>query len=549
MAFPNYGKNALFDPNPYVVGFAESIPTCTSGLAIVDQRDVTADCVRMIAPELKNQNEVTQTILEGNLVGDLVDMSAGPLQYALGLSYRENSYNFSPDNLSDNQNFIDPIAGLFPNTVSFGEFDVAEVYGELLIPIISDGPAGVEHFNVELGGRISDWSMPQMPNLETYKALVDWAITPRYRLRGGFNRAFRAPNLGELFIARTQVFGLGGTNYGDHCSQNLTNPASYSATAGGGADAAQIAQTLSICEALMGTSGAFEYYDNRPIDEQPQVGGLGIGNSLGNLNLREEKADTWTLGAVMDFHDNFTLTVDWYEIEIEDMIALSGGDTVYELCLSQEFNPTGDPNHPNCSPIFRNPSSGGGANIDLPFTNEGLATMSGVDLQLNWGRPLAQGSFNMNVVANYNLEATTQDRVDVDPIDHAGYNSCGLQIQCQRYDYRVFTTAGYSQGPWNITLRHQYWPALDNGGCRTNPTGTGCLYNSDPAYDLFALSFRYSLDRYTFGLGIENLLDTDPPCTGGNPTASPFPTSCTRSGGSVFDPLGRQFYLSMNMEF
>ena len=146
-------------------------------------------------------------------------MKAGPLQYALGLSYRENSFNFSPDNLSDNANFLDPIAGLFPNEPSAGEFDVSEIYGELLVPIISDGPKGVEHFNLELGGRISDWSMENMPNLETYKALIDWGITPRYRIRGGFNRAFRAPNLGELFIARTQMFGGIGTR--DWCSQNL----------------------------------------------------------------------------------------------------------------------------------------------------------------------------------------------------------------------------------------------------------------------------------------------------------------------------------------
>src|SRR5690606_6965567 len=121
-------------------------------------------------PNLKNEREMTQTILEGNLVGDLVEMPAGPLQYALGGTYRENSFNFVPDNLSDNANFIDPIAGTFPNEPSFGEFDVSEVYGELLVPLVSGGPAGVEHFTLELGARISDWSMENMPNLETYKA-------------------------------------------------------------------------------------------------------------------------------------------------------------------------------------------------------------------------------------------------------------------------------------------------------------------------------------------------------------------------------------------
>ena len=134
-----------------------------------------------------------------------------------------------PDNLSDIAELVDPIAGLFPNETSAGEFDVSEIYGELLIPIISDGRTGVEHFNVELGGRISDWSMEHMPNLETYKALMDWGVSPRYRIRGGFNRAFRAPNLGELYIRRTQIFGGFGVTR-DRCSQNSRASRRFSAT-------------------------------------------------------------------------------------------------------------------------------------------------------------------------------------------------------------------------------------------------------------------------------------------------------------------------------
>ena len=204
---PNYGRGAVFDPNPTHSGFAESNPTCASGLPIIDRFVPTEDCVQILSPSLKNEREMTQNILEANLTGDLVEMPSGPLQYALGLSYRDNSFNFVPDNLSDNANFLDPIAGTYPNEPSFGEFDVSELYGELLIPIVDDGPTGVDHFTVELGGRMSDWSMSNMPTLETYKALIDWGFTPRYRMRGGFNRAFRAPNLGELYIARTQIFG------------------------------------------------------------------------------------------------------------------------------------------------------------------------------------------------------------------------------------------------------------------------------------------------------------------------------------------------------
>ncbi len=546
---PNYGRNAIFDPEPVNDGFAENNSRCTTGLPIFERFIPSQDCVQMIAPSLKNQREMTQSLIEANIVGDLIEMPAGPLAYALGGTYRENSFNFTPDNLSHNQNFIDPIAGTYPNEESYGEFDVSEIYGELLVPVVSNGPAGFSHVNFELGGRVSNWSMENMPNLQTYKALVDWGITPRYRLRGGFNRAFRAPNLGELFITRTQIFGGIGTD--DFCSSNLNVPWEFSASS---PDPQQAAHAQSICRALMGTSGAYEYYDN-PVNQPQTTGGnTGVSNSFGNRDLREEQADTFTIGMVMDFHDNFTLTVDWYEIEIEDMIALEHPDSVYERCLSMRFNPSADPNIAACQQANRDPADGGPRNTDRTFSNEGRALMEGIDLQLNWQRDLGPGFFSMNTVANFNLSSITQDRPELPEEDHAGYNDCSLQIQCQRYDYRIFTQFSYTQGAWNVSLRHQYWPSLDDQDCRTSRMQEDCIYDSRPTYQLFAMTAGYTFaDRYRVNLGIENLLDEEPPCLGADPDGPGwFPRECSHisgGNGNTYDPLGRRFYVSMTMDF
>ncbi len=556
LANPNYGRGSQYDQNPNeTAGFAEVVPTCTSGLPVVQNFRVSEDCTQMLAPSLKNLQEMVQTVFEANLVGDLAEMRSGPLQYALGTTYRENSFSYIPDNLSDTQNIADPVAGLFPNEFSRGEFDVAEVYGELLIPIISDGPAGVEHFNVELGARVSDWSMEQMPNLETYKALMDWAVSPRYRIRGGFNRAFRAPNLGELYLRRTQVFAAGGATR-DWCSENLGNPGTFSATPVTGkltTPTTQSQHTEDMCRSLMGTDGAFLYYDNRPITEQPDIAsGVGVPISFGNPNLREEQADTWTIGVAMDILEDFQLTVDWYRIEIENMIALESGDTTYQQCMDLAFNPSGDLNNASCVRIKRNPGTGGGATVERSFTNTGLADFSGIDLALTWNRQLDNGGgINLNVSANAPIEEITQDNPSVLAVDRAGYNSCALQLQCQNYDYRLFTTIGYqSQGNWQVSMRHQYWPELKNEACRTNPLANACINSTLPGYGLFALTGFYRFDKYTVSAGIENLLDEEPPCQGANPTATPFPTACSRTGdGSTYDPLGRRFFLSMNMEF
>jgi outer membrane receptor protein involved in Fe transport len=564
LASPNYGAGFVGDPNPFATGFAEGIPTCTSGIPIVRQFNMSSDCIEMLHAPLQNQTNVDQSILEANLVGDLIEMNAGPLGYALGLSYRENSYRYTPDNLIRNGSTADTIAGTFPNTISGGEFDVSEIYGELLIPIVSDGPRGVEHFNIELGGRVSDWSISQVDKVETFKALIDWAITPNYRIRGGFNRAMRAPNLGELFIGRSQVFQSQPTLYGDQCSQNAgVGPFSANPAISG---QAQADHTYAICRLLMGQTGAEEYYDNRPITDQPTNTGFfvsaGTQNSFGNPNVYEEQADTFTLGVVMDFLENYTLTVDYYNIEIEDMIAIESPDTVYQQCLSLQFNPGGDPNSAACSRISRNQFSGGASNLDLTFTNQGRAEVAGVDLQLNWGRMFSTGGLNVSVVANYNLKSEIQDRPELATIDYAGTRGCGLQIQCQQYDYRLFSTVNYFRDAWSVTLRHQYWPSLLDATYADGVIGTpNPLGSIDESYQLWYLGASYSIsDRYTLRFGIENLLDEEPPRVGGDPNNARFPIPPSRlvvtglanfgaGGSAVYEPLGRRGFVSMTMDF
>ncbi len=543
---PNFGVAFSRQGNPMGSGFQSGFATCQTGLPVVRDFMPSEDCIQMMTAELHNTTQLEQNVVEGNLVGTLAEMRAGPLQYALGASYRENEFSFQTDSLTVNEAFIETVLGLFPTANSSGDFNVSEVYGELLIPIVSGGPRGVEHFNIELGGRYSDFNT--VGTIETFKTLIDWAITPRYRLRGGFNRAHRAPNLGELFMSRTQVLGGTGSVFGDQCSQNSqdgpfsANP-EVNVLGQQGAD-----RTLALCRAMMGPTGAAEYYDNRAIADQPEVGGTGLPNTTGNPDLREEQANTWTVGIVMDFLEGFTLTVDWFEIEIEDMIAVENADAVFERCLSPAFNPNADPEHPACATMLRNPSNGNIVSTDLSYTNQGRAKTSGVDLQLNWNRQFNWGGLNLNVLGNYNLASETQVRPDQDTIDWSGTTGCALQMQCMGYDYRVFTTLSYFNGPYSISLRAQYWPSIDSGAAATNPDTT--IIGVTSSYAQFALSGSYRFaDRYTLRAGIENLFDRIPPRSGGNPNATPYPTVGNRGSGATYDPLGRRGFVNFTMDF
>jgi iron complex outermembrane recepter protein len=212
--------------------------------------------------------------------------------------------------------------------------------------------------------------------------------------------------------------------------------------------------------------------------------------------------------------------------------------------------------------VTRNPFNGGVSNLDLTFTNQGQATVSGVDLQLNGIMMLDAAALNFSFVANYNLESTTQDRPGLSTIDWAGTRGCALQIQCQQYEYRLFSTVSYARGPWTATLRHQFWPSLLDATYADGLTGPpNPLGNINDSYQLFYLggSFSFS-EKYLVTFGIENLLDEDPPLVGGNPNNARFPvppshivtngTANFGAGGSaVYEPLGRRFFFGMSMNF
>jgi outer membrane receptor protein involved in Fe transport len=171
------------------------------------------------------------------------------------------------------------------------------------------------------------------------------------------------------------------------------------------------------------------------------------------------------------------------------------------------------------------------------------------------------GSLNHNSSITKNLHEITQDAPALPETDWTGFNACSLQLQCLNYNFRAFTTVGYGRGMWNLSVTHQYWPGLDNNACRTVPGSVACVYNSLPAYSLMSVNgnIRFN-DKYTVSIGLENLLDKEPPCINSNPTTVPgsgtppnpfaFPTACTHTGdGSTYDPLGRTYFISMTMDF
>ncbi|MEO6387096.1 MAG: TonB-dependent receptor, partial [Croceibacterium sp.] len=560
--------------------FGASTGTCQTGINFFSPPTggYSADCVNAITADLKNRSKFRQTIAEVNLQGGLFELPAGQLRMAIGASYREMNYEFINDTLTTaGRSFQDQALGIYPSGDAFGYIDVKEVYGELLIPLLKDIPF-IQELNLEVGGRASKYSTTGTSY--TYKVLADWHVTDWLRFRGGYNRAERAPNIGELFLAAQQTFGV--NNRGDVCS--ALNPNNFSANpatnAGGAAGARNVEAT---CRALMtqaGPDGQALYYGangtGSPITIPQAVGSFGFAfpTLVGNPNLTPEKADTWTAGVVISSPfasgalSRLRASVDFYDITIKDAIGAQTIGAVQQQCFDPNFNPlvTGASgsaaaantaaSNPFCQLLPRN-GTGQLGNVKITYSNAGRVHLRGVDAQLDWGIDVGPGTFTFNEVFNYQFDFESSALYPQLPlIDYAGTTGAGENgLNANPFKYRSLTNFGYSVGPFRAALQWQYYPKLEDGGEATVPGGTP-NQSPYPSYSLFNLSANYQVNEdIGIRFGVDNLLNKAPPLGNYNNTVTDATSATTgqlRGGGfltGVHDTNGRRFWVGGNVRF
>jgi len=616
---PNFGQNFSAVGNPYGNGTGATTGKCTSGLNFFGGYEgITQDCRQAIAEDNTSIGTSRQTIVEANVQGGLFDIpwTNDALRFAAGASYRELRYSFLPAaGASAGREFQDVIIGGPFNTIMENTgIDAKEVYGELLIPILADLPF-VESFNLEVGGRISNYS-PGGTSY-TYKILGDWEVTPWLRFRGGYNRAERTPNIAEQMLER-QV-GISIDAVGDGCSTRSNN--TFSANPNTNTKDALDVQAM--CLELMardnggvyapivnpdGTPNANSYYN--PADAQArQATGGGFSNSprVGNAvyirdfnpnatRLKSEKADTWTVGAVIRSPfssgplSRVNLTVDYFNITINDPISVISSGAQLLRCISPYYNPAAagvaagatsaaDLNTPEiraraqaaiantestCSDVLRLRSDGvggqtGGYRISdtiSTYGNEGQIKLAGIDANLNWSVPAGPGRLSLNVNASYTLNSSIRAFDGQPMIDYTGTTGTGaLGVSTgSSFKYRTYSTLGYSVGPASISFQWQHIPKTEDGGEAQFLNGLAPAGTDNaglPAYNLFHLNASYQVNEaLRLRFGADNVFDIKPPITGIDTNIDRALGELPNGNYSLFhDVQGRRFSFGANIRF
>ncbi len=469
---------------------------------------VTPEAAAFISPNHGVTNVLERQVYGGFISGELFELPAGPLAVGVGFEARDEKFSFRPDTAAQGGEFGDP-----EPPIEAG-IDLTEFFAEARVPLLEDA-SFADYLGLELAVRTSDYST--IGSVSTWKAGVEWAPTDWLRFRGMVNQAIRSPNLDELFDS----VGIGFSAGDDPCDNDLSPT--------------QAQRDLCVQQGILASE----------IDTFDQINvGFGV-RSGGNPDLSEEEADTLTIGVVISppFLEGLNLTIDYYEIEIDNAINQLSAQQVVDNCFRGDNL---DNNSDTCQAITRF-ANGQIDFVDARSLNVASVTATGLDVQADYSFDLGDrlaffgpASLDLQLIASFAFENETIAEPGQPGLDCLGYfgGSCsGFNVFIQPETKYVFN-AGYKSGDFSGRFQ---WRSLSSIALFP---GAGNVVQSGSAASYVDLNFDYDFgERYSVFLGIDNLTDEEPPILGFSLAGD------ANVDISLYDVLGRRFFGGFRINF
>ena len=461
-------------------------------------KTLTAEQWAFISATPETDVKQTQKVFDFSITGPLTELPAGALKFAAGFEYREEASDYQPnavargetDRLPSSSGGAAPLAG---------KYDVWEVFGEIVMPLLSDLPL-VHMLELDASVRFSDYS--SVGGLTSWRVGGNWGLTPSLGVRGSMGTSLRAPNVSELFPVSTSD----SQAVADLCS------------------AIGLAQDNSGNRAANCKAAGVD-----PLVFPPFPMPFNVLFDL-NPELAEEQANTYTVGLVWtpEFAYGLSTTVDFWSIEIDDAIERIDFYNVMQGCYDSDLP---FPASPACSLITRGDLSipGPGGMMTIPnallkvqqqYANVSLIKTQGFDVSVSYGADMGQLgnlnlSFNGTLLNEYKLGTAFDSRLE-DDRGEPGF---------EKFNYVV--TAGLNKGPFNLFLN---WRHLD--GFVDNSFGQPVHGGSADYFDVTA-GWQFA-ENIRLLVGASNLLDKQPDIRVNGVNGS-------------YDQIGRRYFLRIAM--
>ncbi len=478
LGFANLLKNGTL--NPFLLAGEQQTPAAMAAL-----EGVSARGVQLFG------GTFTMTQIDAVASGALFKLPAGDVMMAVGVDSRTEKYKFNGNNNAgfssiDTWVFNAPFDNV--NALAGVKRDIRAVFTEVIVPV---------HKTTEINLSVRHDDYTGFGGTTNPKASLRFQPFDSLLLRASYSTGFRVPTFNQLFNGITDSpFTGAGVPDPATCPANVVSAA-------------------------------------------PGCGAITFNTLFGGRpDLQPEESKLANVGVVWQPVPEFSVSLDWWEIQREGAIT---SFTLATILNNSRLFP---------GAFIREPGTNRLLTVDTRWLNAGDTATKGLELSMRGNTTLAGARVSAGLDGTYLLEK--KSRIATSPV--FGPSEVGRFTRSSdlgiRWKHTAFVT--YARGDWSASLRQQYSgkyagfvpPGIANG------TFLPSAPQWDPivkAYTLYNASFSYTgIKNLTLTAGVRNLFDKDPPF------ANSYDSS-TGSGSSweprVADPRGRSFLLGVDYKF
>lgn len=463
--------------------------------------------------------KITQFVANGFVSGDLsqlFELPGGPIAFSLGAEYRRETNFFQADPLvQQGYTFYNALP-----TFTSPAFVVKEAFGEIRVPILKDTPF-FHDLTLSGAGRVASYR-GRIGTVYSYNGGVDWSPIKDIHLRAAYARAVRAPNLSELFSSVGQNFAT----VADPCSARNVGTGSASRAAN--------------CTAA-GAPAAYDFVYSQSLEIR----------SGGNPNLGAETSDSFTVGGIIQprFVPGLSLSVDYYDIKVNRVIAAVDAQTILDQCYD-----SASLNNPFCGSFQRFSGTGTGPRGEIPFQIlEGSLLQSslnfaslkarGIDAELAY-RGDIKGVGKLSTRVTYTHVLQRDDFLN--PVDPNFRDRLLSELGDPKDEFSWDTSLKNGRVTIGYTLRYVGKQLLNaaedvfsvNGNPPENEDYADRTFYPDVFYHDVRVAVEVN-DKFDIYAGVENVGNRLPP----------LGLSGIGGGSGIFDARGRYFYAGVEAKF
>ncbi len=460
---------------------------------------VSAEAVDYVKSPATTSGVTEQFVVSGSISGELpLELAGGNIGTAFGIEHRLEKGQYTPGALaqvgSSSTNKAEPTNGSFYSN---------DVFAEFVLPVMDE-------LTVDLAARYSDHEI--VGGQTTWNAGLEYSPFEALKLRASAATAIRTPNIADLFGGAGETF------------RTVIDPCNgLKADGSDSIDATVRANCLANPEiaARLAAQGEFKLTQ---VEEQSTGGTTG-----GNPNVKEETADTYSVGFIWQVTDGLDITMDYYDVSVEDAIDTTLRTTVLNRCYAQANQDL------TCNGAFARDFKGALTEVHSSTSNENNIDTSGVDLEISYRTDFGPGQLSADLLWNHTIEYVQTSIADGSAVDYAG--------EVLNPENRANFNLGYAMDNLSMSWQMRYWDrSVDDV---ESDDHSGYYTFASHVYHDLAASYQFT-DTISGTFGVRNLFDKQPPVA--NQSHKNGSTGIN-TVPEAYDITGRYFNASISMKF